>query len=118
MSVIRGIHLALREVNDFSASSERYCRESGVDVELVQDALDVGADGVRRDVQQKTNLGAGQSLDQAAQHIELPRREERDGFGLRYGRPISLRERGRALGQFSGRLVCLASCRSPGRGGQ
>src|ERR1019366_8476254 len=80
-----GIISSRTDGGDSSPPSERHCREGGVDVELAQDALDVGADGVWRDAQLRTNLVAGQSFHQAAQHVELSHREERDGIGLGCG---------------------------------
>ena len=74
----------------------------------------MSADGVGRDVQQRTNLFAGQSFDQAVQHLELSRCEERNGFGLGPGRAL-LREGEQDSIQQRRRQVGLSACRSPDR---
>ena len=48
---LRRNHLVGADSNDPSPASERDRRQCGVDVELVQNALDVRADGAQRDVQ-------------------------------------------------------------------
>src|SRR5664280_713975 len=84
---------------DSGPACERHCRSSRVNVELAQDRSDVGADGVRRDVQRRPNLVAGQSFHQAAQHLELSLGQVRNGISLGCGPPTFLRLGDQELGQ-------------------